>query len=126
MTAGRASLEHFQAKPALGLDPGVDTGSPSENATTQRETERSPILSRRDSLYCSGTIERITLPPGPGLHGIDAHSPLTSPCKGEVKGAKLAGRGSAARDAHPDPPPFRGREEETRSFTWRQALETLH
>jgi hypothetical protein len=31
------ALEHFQAKPALGLDPGVDTGSPSENATTQRE-----------------------------------------------------------------------------------------
>jgi hypothetical protein len=30
-------LEHFQAKPALGLDPGVDTGSPSESATTQRE-----------------------------------------------------------------------------------------
>jgi hypothetical protein len=31
------SLEHFPAKHALGLDPGVDTGSPSENATTQRE-----------------------------------------------------------------------------------------
>jgi hypothetical protein len=34
-------LAHFQAKPALGLDPGLDpgveTGSPSENATTQRE-----------------------------------------------------------------------------------------
>jgi hypothetical protein len=31
------ALEHFQAKHALGLDPRVDTGSPSENATTQRE-----------------------------------------------------------------------------------------
>jgi hypothetical protein len=29
-----AVLEHFQAKHALGLDPRVDTGSPSENATT--------------------------------------------------------------------------------------------
>jgi hypothetical protein len=28
------ALEHFQAKLALGLDPRVDTGSPSENATT--------------------------------------------------------------------------------------------
>jgi hypothetical protein len=30
----RHFLEHFQAKHALGLDPRVDTGSPSENATT--------------------------------------------------------------------------------------------
>jgi hypothetical protein len=29
-----SALEHFQAKHALGLDPRVDTGSPSENATT--------------------------------------------------------------------------------------------
>jgi hypothetical protein len=34
---GSHEREHFQAKHALGLDPGVDTGSPSENATTQRE-----------------------------------------------------------------------------------------
>jgi hypothetical protein len=27
--------EHFQAKHALGLDPRVDTGSPSENAATE-------------------------------------------------------------------------------------------
>jgi hypothetical protein len=42
-------LERFQAKHALGLDPGVDTGSPSENATTQGETERSPIPPEQDS-----------------------------------------------------------------------------
>jgi hypothetical protein len=35
--ARATTLEHFQAKHALGLDPGVDAGSPSENATTQRE-----------------------------------------------------------------------------------------
>jgi hypothetical protein len=28
------TLEHFPAKHALGLDPGVDTGSPPENAIT--------------------------------------------------------------------------------------------
>jgi hypothetical protein len=33
------SPEHFQAKHALGLDPRVDTGSPSENAIKQRESE---------------------------------------------------------------------------------------
>jgi hypothetical protein len=43
-------VEHFQAKHALGLDPRVDTGSPSENTTTKREKERSPILTKRDSL----------------------------------------------------------------------------
>jgi hypothetical protein len=32
--------EHFQAKHALGLDPRVDTGSPSENAIKQIEKER--------------------------------------------------------------------------------------
>jgi hypothetical protein len=36
---------HFQAKHALGLDPRVDTGSPSENAIKQREMERSRISS---------------------------------------------------------------------------------
>jgi hypothetical protein len=43
-------LEHFQAKHALGLDPGVDTGSPSENAIRQREIEQIPILLERNSL----------------------------------------------------------------------------
>jgi hypothetical protein len=43
------ALEHFQAKHALGLDPGVDTGSPSENVITQREIERIPIPPERNS-----------------------------------------------------------------------------
>jgi hypothetical protein len=32
MTISAEPLQHFQAKHALGLDPRVDTGSPSENA----------------------------------------------------------------------------------------------
>jgi hypothetical protein len=51
LPAARAvALEHFQAKPALGLDPGVDLGSPSENAISQREIERIPISPERNSL----------------------------------------------------------------------------
>jgi hypothetical protein len=45
-----ARLEHFQAKHALGLDPGVDTGSPLRKCDHSKRKERSPILSKRDSL----------------------------------------------------------------------------
>jgi hypothetical protein len=38
------SAAHFQAKHALGLDLGVDTGSPSENATTQREKSKGRLF----------------------------------------------------------------------------------
>jgi phage FluMu protein Com len=53
-------LAHFQAKHALGLDSGVDTGSPSENATTQREKSEARFYQNaiRSCAACAGLVAR--------------------------------------------------------------------
>jgi hypothetical protein len=43
-------LEHFPAKHALGLDPGVGNRFAAENATTKGKQERIPIPPERNSL----------------------------------------------------------------------------
>jgi hypothetical protein len=42
--------EHFQAKHALGLDPGVDTGSPPGKCDHEKTTERILFLSELNLL----------------------------------------------------------------------------
>jgi len=47
MRRGSLALERFRAKHALGLDPGVGTGSREENASKQEARASVPIQSER-------------------------------------------------------------------------------
>jgi hypothetical protein len=48
MHATMAALKRFRAKHALGLDPGVDTGSREENASKQKT--RASVLIRSEPI----------------------------------------------------------------------------
>jgi hypothetical protein len=61
--APKAMLEHFPAKHALGLDPGVGTGSPQKTRPLKANLERIPIpLDRNSLLSFRGALNADTLP----------------------------------------------------------------
>src|SRR5262249_51890437 len=51
LTPPECRLERFPAKHALGLDPGVGTGSREENASKQKTRASVPIQSERKRLW---------------------------------------------------------------------------
>jgi hypothetical protein len=55
----RRWLERFRARHALGLDPGVGTGSREENASKQETRASVPIQSERKRLW-KARLERIS------------------------------------------------------------------
>jgi hypothetical protein len=64
--------EHFRAKHALGLDPGVDTGSREENASKQEIEPRSDSIGTEKALVLNAVaMQVVAVGIEPGLGALD-------------------------------------------------------